>query len=176
MVTSRQRATSASLKPDDLVERAFAGRSKGRPVDDRSPVGDPADPLKGAARFVSPIRALQIKVWPLPRDFAVEGRTLTPEEVEADDARTALALRDLKSAYLAFSYDDQQKVGALVTGSRPVADWLRHRLRHGLYPEVVEDHAMRDVRCPQCDQTFKNTPLGHAELGNHVLDVHPEAA
>ena len=63
--------------------------------------------------------------------------------------------------------------GAFPTDSAPIIEWLRHRIRMGIFTDIYEDTSMIDIPCPEgCGFSAKNTESGRAKIGTHMLEAH----
>lgn len=114
------------------------------------------NPLQGLARFISrSANRHRIKI------SARGGEGLPDNEEQTNRVMVAVNGRFIDFEEAAF-----------VTGNQDVIDWLRRRIANGALPDIDEDISMLDIRCPNCEASFKNTPTGHKDLSKHVIKAH----
>lgn len=159
MPTTRGPITSHT-RPSDPDDLAIVRKVKeSRPARRSKTPVDPADPLKGVARFTPAghVRNLTVKLAYLPDGDDPE-----------DDALTTAAI-----AWLGTDRIKLRDYG-LDTRDKAVIDWLRYRINTDRLPSVEEDFAMHDIACPHpgCDVVVKNTKSGHKALARHAFAAH----
>ena len=182
MPTKRGPITSGTNRtPEQIAEAVMSRRSVGR----AKPIAthrDPTNPLKGVTKFIAHRGThRRLRIGPLPADFEpeVDGYVL---DHAADDARTVACVQAAKGQYLVFTRHYEPNAagvmeptdnGAFPTDSRAIIDWLRHRIRMGVFNNLSEDVSMIDIPCPEgCGFSVKNSQSGRAALSTHMLDVH----
>lgn len=167
--------------PEEMAAEVMAGRSVGRAKTVGAP-RDPDNPLMGVTKFISRReKNKRLRIGPLPEDYEpdVAGYVL---DHAADDIRTFACVKAAKGQFLVFSrhYEPNEAgvmeptdKGAFPTESAPIIEWLRHRIRMGIFTDIYEDVSMIDIPCPEgCGFSAKNTESGRAKIGTHLLEAH----
>ena len=182
MPTVRGQMTASST-PRGIIEELRERRSQGTAAKPEKSV-DPENPLKGASRFIARGKKEKIlRIAFLPRDYRPRRAKDFTVSIDEDDRRTEACVQALKAKHIRFSRHSKPSAdgkkweltadGQYTTREKAIIEWLRYRIRMGIFPDLYEDVSMADIPCPQgCGFSVKNTDKGHAALSRHMLESH----